>query len=205
MTKYTHMYELQLGIDLTEILSPENIPGIKAYLGVTNDNDLLEAVVKDRYSKILTAMNQLGFGVINANFTEIQDSNKKQEDNVNTEASETIKDDNVASNDNKKIDNEEPKRVFETVNEQIVSGIKSTLKNEDVKEVSTVTINAEFINYVEGSEALHKSSGLSNETEITFDELDEGMLMIVSYVNKDDSLKHSEIKFKKNMTRQEEK
>lgn len=199
------MYELQLGIDLTEILSPENIPGIKAYLGVTNDNDLLEAVVKDRYSKILTAMNQLGFGVINANFTEIQDSNKKQEDNVNTEASETIKDDNVASNDNEKIDNEEPKRVFETVNEQIVSGIKSTLKNEDVKEVSTVTINAEFINYVEGSEALHKSSGLSNETEITFDELDEGMLMIVSYVNKDDSLKHSEIKFKKNMTRQEEK
>lgn len=199
------MYELQLGIDLTEILSPENIPGIKAYLGVTNDNDLLEAVVKDRYSKILTAMNQLGFGVINANFTEIQDSNKKQEDNVNTEASETIKDDNVASNDNEKIDNEEPKRVFETVNEQIVSGIKSTLKNEDVKEVSTVTINAEFINYVEGSEALHKSSGLSNETEITFDELDEGILMIVSYVNKDDSLKHSEIKFKKNMTRQEEK
>lgn len=199
------MYELQLGIDLTEILSPENIPGIKAYLGVTNDNDLLEAVVKDRYSKILTAMNQLGFGVINANFTEIQDSNKKQEDNVNTEASETIKDDNVASNDNEKIDNEEPKRVFETVNEQIVSGIKSTLKNEDVKEVSTVTINAEFINYVEGSEALHRSSGLSNETEITFDELDEGMLMIVSYVNKDDSLKHSEIKFKKNMTRQEEK
>lgn len=205
MTKYTHMYELQLGIDLTEILSPENIPGIKAYLGVTNDNDLLEAVVKDRYSKILTAMNQLGFGVINANFTEIQDSNKKQEDNVNTEASETIKDDNVASNDNEKIDNKEPKRVFETVNEQIVSGIKSTLKNEDVKEVSTVTINAEFINYVEGSEALHKSSGLSNETEITFDELDEGILMIVSYVNKDDSLKHSEIKFKKNMTRQEEK
>lgn len=199
------MYELQLGIDLTEILSPENIPGIKAYLGVTNDNDLLEAVVKDRYSKILTAMNQLGFGVIKANFTEIQDSNKKQEDNVNTEASETIKDDNVASNDNEKIDNDEPKRVFETVNEQIVSGIKSTLKNEDVKEVSTVTINAEFINYVEGSEALHKSSGLSNETEITFDELDEGMLMIVSYVNKDDSLKHSEIKFKKNMTRQEEK
>lgn len=199
------MYELQLGIDLTEILSPENVPGIKAYLGVTNDNDLLEAVVKDRYSKILTAMNQLGFGVINANFTEIQDSNKKQEDNVNTEASETIKDDNVASNDNEKIDNEEPKRVFETVNEQIVSGIKSTLKNEDVKEVSTVTINAEFINYVEGSEALHKSSALSNETEITFDELDEGMLMIVSYVNKDDSLKHSEIKFKKNMTRQEEK
>lgn len=199
------MYELQLGIDLTEILSPENIPGIKAYLGVTNDNDLLEAVVKDRYSKILTTMNQLGFGVINANFTEIQDSNKKQEDNVNTEAIETIKDDNVASNDNEKIDNKEPKRVFETVNEQIVSGIKSTLKNEDVKEVSTVTINAEFINYVEGSEALHKSSGLSNETEITFDELDEGMLMIVSYVNKDDSLKHSEIKFKKNMTRQEEK
>lgn len=199
------MYELQLGIDLTEILSPENIPGIKAYLGVTNDNDLLEAVVKDRYSKILTAMNQLGFSVINANFTEIQDSNKKQEYNVNKEASETIKEDNVASNDNEKIDNKEPKRVFETVNEQIVSGIKSTLKNEDVKEVSTVTINAEFINYVEGSEALHKSSGLSNETEITFDELDEGMLMIVSYVNKDDSLKHSEIKFKKNMTRQEEK
>lgn len=199
------MYELQLGIDLTEILSPENIPGIKAYLGVTNDNDLLEAVVKDRYSKILTAMNQLGFSVINANFTEIQDSNKKQEYNVNKEASETIKEDNVASNDNEKIDNKEPKRVFETVNEQIVSGIKSTLKNEDVKEVSTVTINAEFINYVEGSEALHKSSGLSNETEITFDELDEGMLMIVSYVNKDDSLKHSEIKFKMNMTRQEEK
>lgn len=199
------MYELQLGIDLTEILSPENIPGIKAYLGVTNDNDLLEAVVKDRYSKILTAMNQLGFGVINANFTEIQDSNKKQEDNVNTEANETIKENKVASNENKKIDNKESKKVFETVNEQIVSGIKSTLKNEDVKEISTVTINAEFINYVEGSEALHKSSGLSNETEITFDELDEGMLMIVSYVNKDDSLKHSEIKFKKNMTRQEEK
>lgn len=199
------MYELQLGIDLTEILSPENVPGIKAYLGVTNDNDLLEAVVKDRYSKILTAMNQLGFGVINANFTEIQDSNKKQEDNVNTEANETIKENKVASNDNKKIDNKEPKKVFEIVNEQIVSGIKSTLKNEDVKEISTVTINAEFINYVEGSEALHKSSGLSNEIEITFDELDEGMLMIVSYVNKDDSLKHSEIKFRKYMTRQEEK
>lgn len=205
MTKYTHMYELQLGIDLTEILSPENVPGIKAYLGVTNDNNLLEAVVKDRYSKILTAMNQLGFGVINANFTEIQDSNKKQEDNVNTEANETIKENKVASNDNKKIDNKETKKVFEIVNEQIVSGIKSTLKNEDVKEISTVTINAEFINYVEGSEALHKSSGLSNEIEITFDELDEGMLMIVSYVNKDDSLKHSEIKFRKYMTRQEEK
>ena len=65
---------MQLGIDLTKILSPENIPGIKAYLGVKNDNDLMEAVVRDQYLKIENAMNKLGMGIINARYTWLNDN-----------------------------------------------------------------------------------------------------------------------------------
>lgn len=207
MTNYTHKYEMQLGIDLTKILSPENIPGIKAYLGVKNDNDLMEAVVQDQYLKIENAMNKLGIGIINARFTGLNANNgdEKESDNdskAETEVKEEPKKESV-NDKNKTIDDDTPK--FESVNEQIANCIKKLTKNDDVKEISTVTINAEFINYVEGSEALHKASGLNEDTEITFDELDEGMLMIVSYINGKGSLKHSEIEFKKNMTRQEDK
>lgn len=207
MTNYTHKYEMQLGIDLTKILSPENIPGIKAYLGVKNDNDLMEAVVRDQYLKIENAMNKLGIGIINARFTGLNANNgdDKESDNDSkdeTEVKEEPKKESV-NDKNKTIDDDATK--FESVNEQIANCIKKLIKNDDVKEISTVTINAEFINYVEGSEALHKASGLNEDTEITFDELDEGMLMIVSYINGKGSLKHSEIEFKKNMTRQEDK
>ena len=207
MTNYTHKYEMQLGIDLTKILSPENIPGIKAYLGVKNDNDLMEAVVRDQYLKIENAMNKLGIGIINARFTGFNANNgdEKESDNdskAETEVKEEPKKESV-NDKNKTIDDDTPK--FESVNEQIANCIKKLTKNDDVKEISTVTINAKFINYVEGSEALHKASGLNEDTEITFDELDEGMLMIVSYINGKGSLKHSKIEFKKNMTRQEDK
>ena len=71
MSNFTHKYDIEVGLDLTKILTPEAIPGIKAYLGVDNDNELLNAIAEDRYQKLVQALQEAGFGVIRAGFSRI--------------------------------------------------------------------------------------------------------------------------------------
>ena len=52
MSNFTHKYDIQVGLDLTKILAPEAIPGIKAYLGVDNDNELLNARSEEHTSEL---------------------------------------------------------------------------------------------------------------------------------------------------------
>ena len=69
---YTHVIQVLVPLDLTSILSPENIPGIMAYLGIDNEAELLEGVARDKGKQIVQALTGAGFEVARTTFDSIQ-------------------------------------------------------------------------------------------------------------------------------------
>lgn len=74
-SKYTHALNVAVGLDITSLLSPANIPGIKQYLHVENDADLLNAIVQDQYGKLEKAIREAGFTIINTAFGKLSNEN----------------------------------------------------------------------------------------------------------------------------------
>lgn len=102
----THIFNLRVGIDLTRILAPEAIPGVKAYLGVDDDAELLQAIVQDKYLKMNDALAELDLQLLEGHFERANQS----ADESPMDSPETI---------NKKIDTEEPKKNHD-INEYII-------------------------------------------------------------------------------------
>lgn len=46
------MIRLGIGLELTKLLSPKNIPGVKAYLGIDNDAELVNVIAQDPYNTL---------------------------------------------------------------------------------------------------------------------------------------------------------
>ena len=60
---FTHAINVSVGFNLTKILAPENIPGVKAYLGIESDDDLASAILQDKFISISNLLSQGGFKV----------------------------------------------------------------------------------------------------------------------------------------------
>lgn len=70
---FTHVLTIQIGLDFTKILSPENVPGVMAYLGIDNEAELLQGISSDKYNKAMRALKDAGFEVIGGNFEQVND------------------------------------------------------------------------------------------------------------------------------------
>lgn len=89
--QYTHILNLSIGLDLTKLLSPKNIPGVKAYLGIDNDVELVNAIAQDQYSRVNKALQDAGFEVIKADFDQIQQNVNETANNDNSEIPKATK------------------------------------------------------------------------------------------------------------------
>ena len=192
---FTHKFVIEVGIDLTEILAPESIQGVKAYLGVKNDADLLEAVAVDQYKKLATAINNGGFVITNSEFmanTPVQSQNPQvQEQKV--EAPVMVEDESV------KAESEQPKQPEHkqaTVSEQkekIVKSSKPSLEKnilEIIKRfvdessdrvIEKIDIDEEYVNDIPNAKVIYSRTGLPDEVVVDVDELDVDTAMIITY------------------------
>lgn len=193
---FTHKFVIEVGVDLSEILAPESIQGVKAYLGVKNDADLLEAVAVDQYKKLATAINNGGFVITNSEFmanTPVQSQLQNPQEQEQKVKAPVKVDESV------KAESEQPEQAEhkqETVSEQkekIVKSSKPSLEKnilEIIKRfvdessdrvIEKVDIDEEYVNDIPNAKAIYSRTGLPDEVVIDVDELDVDTAMIITY------------------------
>ncbi|MFS8177885.1 hypothetical protein RM023_10925 [Limosilactobacillus reuteri] len=197
--QYTHMIRLGIGLELTKLLSPKNIPGVKAYLGIDNDAELVNAIAQDQYSKIKKALQGTGLEIIEADFDQIQQSDNSEnptstEPVVEKLASETNEEDKHKSESSKSTINE----IDYDVNAYLLDQLKPILEkaNNENLEITTITINGNYVVYLVAPDELKELAGLDDDVEIDFDELDANQLAIINFVDRKENMTFEIIKEK---------
>ena len=193
------MIRLGIGLELTKLLSPKNIPGVKAYLGIDNDAELVNAIAQDQYSKIKKALQGTGLEIIEADFDQIQQSDNSEnptstEPVVEKLASETNEEDKHKSESSKSTINE----IDYDVNAYLLDQLKPILekaKNGNL-EITTITINGNYVVYLVAPDELKELAGLDDDVEIDFDELDANQLAIINFVDRKENMTFEIIKEK---------
>ncbi len=193
------MIRLGIGLELTKLLSPKNIPGVKAYLGIDNDAELVNAIAQDQYSKIKKALQGTGLEIIEADFDQIQQSDNSEnptatEPVVKKIASETNEEDKHKSESSKSTINE----IDYDVNAYLLDQLKPILKkaNNENLEITTITINGNYVVYLVAPDELKELAGLDDDVEIDFDELDANQLAIINFVDRKENMTFEIIKEK---------
>ena len=188
MSNFTHKYDIQVGLDLTKILTPEAIPGIKAYLGVDNDNELLSAIAEDRYQKLVQALQEAGFRVIRAGFSRIEERDRDEQKSTSTSSLNESTDHGSSSE----------QKGDQLSLEEFSGALVSLLKDEQKKisdndgEIIKVDIDAAYISIAPNFDVIRKEAGLDDEMEFNCEELNDGVILI-SYTNP----KKQQLQFKK--------
>ena len=188
MSNFTHKYDIEVGLDLTKILTPEAVPGIKAYLGVDNDNELLSAIAEDRYQKLVQALQEAGFGVIRAGFSRIEERDRNEQKSTSTSSLNESTDHGSSSE----------QKGDQLSREEFSGALVSLLKYKQKKisdndgEIIKVDIDAAYISIAPNFDVIRKEAGLDDEMEFNFEELNDGVILI-SYTNP----KKQQLQFKK--------
>lgn len=186
-SKYTHALNVAVGLDITSLLSPANIPGIKQYLHVENDADLLNAIVQDQYGKLEKAIREAGFTIINTAFGKLSSEN---EENVAPEST-------MVAPQQTDIEMQTTKDVNEIAIDEIKRAI-SDIEEQD-GEITEINISGERVADIPNADDLRKATGLSEDVTINFEDMDDGELMVISYLDREQNLKFRVVDDKEKM------
>ncbi len=199
---FTHKFVIEVGVDLSEILAPESIQGVKAYLGVKNDADLLGAVAVDQYKKLATAINNGGFAIINSEFMantpqQLQTAPQSQEQEVKTpvkvedESAKTESKQPEQTQDKQKTVADQKEKIFKPNRPILVKNILEIIKRfvdeSSDSVIEKIDIDAEYVNDVPNAKLIYSKTGLSDDVIIDVDELDADTAMIIAYFADKDS------------------
>lgn len=186
-SKYTHALNVAVGLDITSLLSPANIPGIKQYLHVENDADLLNAIVQDQYGKLEKVIREAGFTIINTAFGKLSSEN---EENVAPEST-------MVAPQQTDIEMQTTKDVNEIAIDEIKRAI-SDIEEQD-GEITEINISGERVADIQNADDLRKATGLSEDVTINFEDMDDGELMVISYLDREQNLKFRVVDDKEKM------
>lgn len=186
-SKYTHALNVAVGLDITSLLSPANIPGIKQYLHVENDADLLNAIVQDQYGKLEKAIREAGFTIINTAFGKLSSEN---EENVAPEST-------MVAPQQTDIEMQTTNDINEIAIDEIKRAI-SDIEDQD-GEITEININGERVADIQNANDLRKATGLSEDVTINFEDMDDGELMVISYLDREQNLKFRVVDDKEKM------
>ena len=163
---FTHKFVIEVGIDLTEILAPENIQGVKAYLGVNNDADLLEAVAVDQYKKLATAINNGGFVITNSEFmanTPVQSQSQnpqEQEQKVKApvKVDESVKAESEQVGQKQATVSEQKEKIVKpskpSLEKNILEIIKRFVDESSARVIEKVDIDEEYVNAIPNAQTI---------------------------------------------------
>lgn len=186
-SKYTHALNVAVGLDITSLLSPANIPGIKQYLHVENDADLLNAIVQDQYGKLEKAIREAGFTIINTAFGKLSSEN---EENLASEST-------MVAPQQTDIEMQTTKDVNEIAIDEIKRAI-SDIEEQD-GEITEINISGERVADIQNADDLRKATGLSEDVTINFEDMDDGELMVIGYLDREQNLKFRVVDDKEKM------
>lgn len=186
-SKYTHALNVAVGLDITSLLSPANIPGIKQYLHVENGADLLNAIVQDQYGKLEKAIREAGFTIINTAFGKLSSEN---EENVAPEST-------MVAPQQTDIEMQTTKDVNEIAIDEIKRAI-SDIEEQD-GEITEININGERVADIQNADDLRKATRLSEDVTINFEDMDDSELMVISYLDREQNLKFRVVDDKEKM------
>lgn len=186
-SKYTHALNVAVGLDITSLLSPANIPGIKQYLHVENDADLLNAIVQDQYGKLEKAIREAGFTIINTAFGKLSNENDEN----------AVPEPTMVAPQQTDIEMQATKDVNEIAIDEIKRAI-SDIEEQD-GEITEININGERVADIQNADDLRKATGLSEDVTINFEDMDDGELMVISYLDKEQNLKFRVVDDKEKM------
>lgn len=200
---FTHKFVIEVGVDLSEILAPASIQGVKAYLGVKNDADLLGAVAVDQYKKLATAINNGGFAIINSEFmantpvqSQLQDPQSQEQTQTQEQEVKTpVKvEDESAKTEQKQPEQTQDKQ--ETVADQkekidkpnrpslaknILEVIKQFVDESSERVIEKIDIDEEYVNDIPNAKTIYSRTGLPDEVIVDVDDLDADTAMIIAY------------------------
>lgn len=197
---FTHKFVIEVGVDLSEILAPESIQGVKAYLGVKNDADLLGAVAVDQYKKLATAINNSGFAIINSEFmanapqqpqtAQSQEQEVKTPVKVEGESAKTESKQSEREQEKQETVADQKEKIFKPNRPILVKNILEIIKRfvdeSSDSVIEKIDIDAEYVNDVPNAKLIYSKTGLSDDVIIDVDELDADTAMIIAYfVDKD--------------------
>lgn len=183
------MINVRLGFDLTDILSPENIPGIKAYLGVKSDSDLTTAILQNKFNQISDLVIKNGFNIVDAEVQTVKSKKKDAttEKSVNKEVRDEQKEQETnqeikdATNDKELFDK---KQVFLKRILKIINRIKKSRGS-----IEAIKYSPEIIPYAPSPEEIKHEARMGSDVTIDVEDIDDGLLATVSYIDNAGDLK----------------
>lgn len=186
-SKFTHTLNIQVGVDLTEILQPAYIPGIKKYLGVESDADLFQAIIADKYKKIVDVINNEGLSVIKGEVNTVDHSVPAETGNniISNETSST-------NEETTYIENNEDKPSNDKNTKAVIEHIKRTITDfeENDCEITSITIDENMASKMQGTALIYSETNLDKTIPIDFEEVEDQTLMIITYVDSDQEIKY---------------
>lgn len=173
---FTHVLTIQIGLDFTKILSPENVPGVMAYLGINNEAELLQGISSDKYNKAMRALKDAGFEVIGGNFEQV---NNGPQPEVPAE-----------TNNQEEIDPEVAEQMYKS---QLRGNLVKLLTNQgnDLGEsLEGITLNEKYAEIIPNKDDLFGVKNIDS-LELEFSEMEDDEVAVLSY------LEDGELKYKK--------
>lgn len=167
---YSHKLILEIGLDLTDYLSPQNVSGVKAYLGVNNDADVVAAIGEDKYRRIESLLLSKGVNVVGATMTNAQNESKDSSVVAQESTEEPVPPTELSGVDNgdDRVEDEV------TQGEKRVLGFIKNAKDQigDNGIITRVILNERYKDQINSVEMLKNVSELFNDTKVEFDSTD---------------------------------
>lgn len=173
---FTHVLTIQIGLDFTKILSPENVPGVMAYLGIDNEAELLQGISSDKYNKAMRALKDAGFEVIGGNFEQV---NNGPQPEVPTETS-----------DQEEIDPEVAKQMYKSQLRGNLVKLLTDQGNNLGESLEGITLNEKYAEIIPNKDDLFGVKNIDS-LELEFSEMEDDEVAVLSY------LEDGELKYKK--------
>lgn len=173
---FTHVLTIQIGLDFTKILSPENVPGVMAYLGIDNEAELLQGISSDKYNKAMRALKDAGFEVIGGNFEQV---NNGPQPEVPTETS-----------DQEEINPEVAEQMYKSQLRGNLVKLLTDQGNNLGESLEGITLNEKYAEIIPNKDDLFGVKNIDS-LELEFSEMEDDEVAVLSY------LEDGELKYKK--------
>lgn len=173
---FTHVLTIQIGLDFTKILSPENVPGVMAYLGIDNEAELLQGISSDKYNKAMRALKDAGFEVVGGNFEQV---NNGPQPEVPAETS-----------DQEEIDPEVAEQMYKSQLRGNLVKLLTDQGNDLGESLEGITLNEKYAEIIPNKDDLFGVKNIDS-LELEFSEMEDDEVAVLSY------LEDGELKYKK--------
>ncbi len=175
MTNYSHKLILEVGLDLTDYLSPQNVSGVKAYLGVENDSDVVAAIGEDKFRRIESLLIPKGVNIIGATMNKIH--NEEVVEPV-VEKSAPIEPEPFDEPIETEEGNSEKIEDGTTQGEKVVLDLIKNAKDQigDKGVITKIVLNKKYEDEINSVEMLKNVSELFSDTKVEFESMDHELI-----------------------------